>query len=253
MEPDAAPLTTHLGELRTRLLIAAGAWAAASALAYAFAPQIYALLLRPLVRAGADHPVIYTGLAEAFLTYLRLAAFAGAFVGLPVLLAQIWAFAAPGLTSAERRAARPLIAACPLLFAAGAAFVFFVVLPAVLPFFLGFQTEAGPLPILSLTRVAAYLDFTLGLMLAFGLAFQLPLALILAARAGLVSRAARSRRYAVIAAFAVAAVLTPPDVLSQCLLAGALITLYEGGLLLIPRGPRPATGGPQSPQPPPKP
>jgi len=152
-------------------------------------------------------------------TYLRLALWAGAFVGLPALLIQIWLFIAPGLTPAERRAARPLLAAAPALFAGGAALVYWVVLIAMT------------------LRVAAYLDFVLTLTLAFGLAFQVPIALILAVRAGLTTRAAlaRSRRVALVAAFVAGAVLTPPDVVSQVLLAGVIMALYEGALACLPR------------------
>ena len=236
-DTQTAPLTAHLAELRGRLLIAAGAWLAASVVALVFAQPLYAALTAPLAAAHPGAGLIYTAPAEVLLTYLRVALWAGAFVGLPALLIQIWLFVAPGLTTAERRAARPLLAAAPALFAAGAALVYWAVLPAVLPFFAGFAQPAGPAPIAMTLRVAAYLDFVLTLTLAFGLAFQLPLALILAVRAGLTTRAtlARSRRIAIVAAFAAAAVLTPPDVISQVLMAGVVILLYEGALACLPR------------------
>jgi sec-independent protein translocase protein TatC len=236
--PLVAPLMAHLAELRGRLLLAAGAWLAASAVALLFAQPLYAALTAPLAAASPDGPgLIYTAPAEVLVTYLRLALWAGAFVGLPALLIQIWLFVAPGLTPAERRAARPLLAAAPALFAGGAALVYWVVLPAVLPFFAGFAQADAPAPIAMTLRVAAYLDFVLTLTLAFGLAFQVPIALILAVRAGLTTRAAlaRSRRVALVAAFVAGAVLTPPDVVSQVLLAGVIMALYEGALACLPR------------------
>jgi sec-independent protein translocase protein TatC len=235
--PLVAPLVAHLGELRGRLLLAAGAWLAASAVSLLFAQPLYAALTAPLAAAHPGAGLIYTAPAEVLLTYLRLALWAGAFVGLPALLIQIWLFVAPGLTPAERRAARPLLAAAPALFAGGAALVYWVVLPAVLPFFAGFAQADAPAPIAMTLRVAAYLDFVLTLTLAFGLAFQVPIALILAVRAGLTTRAAlaRSRRVAIVAAFVAGAVLTPPDVVSQVLLAGVIMALYEGALACLPR------------------
>lgn len=237
-DPQTAPLSAHLGELRGRLLRVVLAWLGTAVLAYMFAQDIYGVLLAPLAAAGADHPLIYTNLSEAFVTYLRLAFWAGAFVGVPFLLTEIWGFTSPGLTEEERKRTWPLLMAFPVLFSAGAAFVYFAVLPIVLPFFLGFEANAdeSPLPIILQARVGAYLDFALGLMLAFGIVFQLPLILILAVRMRFIKRSTLTvgRRYAIIAAFVVGAILTPPDVMSQVLLASVIIILYESTLFFIP-------------------
>lgn len=246
-----ASLSQHWGELRGRALWALALWAGASAVAGVFAAEIYAFLLRPLAGAGASHGLIYTGVAEVLVTYIRVALWAGAFVGAPALLVQIFRFAAPGLTPAERRSAWPLLVLAPALFMAGVAFVYFAVLPAAMPFFVGFERAGGPLPIAMQLRTAEYLDFVLTLTFAFGAVFQLPLALILAVRTGLLDPATLrgKRRWVIVGAAALAAVLTPPDVVSQLLLAGAVVALYEATLLFL-RSPRGA-GAPQSPQAPP--
>jgi len=240
MSEDTAPLTSHLIELRQRLLWVVGAMALGAAVCFAFVEPIYSFLVSPLANAmeqGDSQRLIYTGLTEAFFTYLKVAFFAGIFLTFPILLMQIWGFIAPGLYDKERRAFLPFVVATPVLFFAGGAIVYYVVLPMAWPFFLSFQTTAGEtaLPIQLEARVSEYLDLIMTLIFAFGLCFQLPVALTLMGKAGLVSAdwLASKRKYALIITFVVAAFITPPDVISQILLAVPILGLYELSIILI--------------------
>jgi sec-independent protein translocase protein TatC len=241
-----APLVAHLLELRTRVLWAFGSLILATILAWVFVEPIYGFLVHPLADAmGTDgsQRLIYTNLTEAFFTYIKVAFFAGLFVTLPIILAQVWFFIAPGLYARERGAFIPFIIATPTLFYLGGAVVYYAVLPLAWGFFLSFQSSGGEtvLPIVLEARVGEYLDLVMVLILAFGVAFELPVFLMLLARLGVVTAdlLARGRKYAIIAAFIVAAPLTPPDIVSQTCLAVPLILLYEVSILLIRRwGPR---------------
>ena len=188
--------------------------------------------------------LIYTGLAEAFFTYMKVSFFAGIFLTFPILLWQVWLFIAPGLYKTEKRAVWPFLIATPALFFLGGACVYYVVLPMAWPFFLSFQTTAAEtvLPIQLETRVSEYLDTVMVLIFAFGLAFQLPVMLTLMAMAGLVTEKGliSFRKYAVVVIFVVAAVLTPPDVISQVILAVPLLLLYEISIILIRHVRKPA-------------
>lgn len=238
--PEGKPIIQHLVELRRRLIYALATMVAATLICYTFAAEIFGFLVQPLAHAMGPHDtqrLIYTGLTEAFLTYLKVSFFAGIFLTFPVLLWQIWMFIAPGLYKTERKAFLPFLVATPVLFFLGGACVFYLVLPMALPFFLSFQTtrvETG-LPIQLETKISEYLDTIMVLIFAFGLAFQLPVLLMLMARAGLVTYESlvKSRRYAIVAIFVVAAVLTPPDVFSQMALAIPLVALYELSILLV--------------------
>jgi len=239
-ENTAQPLTEHLIELRQRLLWVVGAMIVGTAVCFGFVEQIYSLLVAPLAAAmgeGDSQRLIYTGLTEAFFTYLKVAFFAGIFLTFPILLVQIWGFIAPGLYDNERKAFLSFMVATPILFFAGGAVVYYVVLPMAWPFFLSFQTNAEQtaLPIQLEARVSEYLDLIMTLIFAFGLCFQLPVALTLMGKAGLISAdwLASKRKYAVILTFIVAAFITPPDVISQILLAVPILGLYELSIILI--------------------
>lgn len=246
MTPDAdlqsptMPLIAHLLELRRRLIYALVAFAVASIACYMIAPQIYAFLVKPLaaILEGENRRLIYTGLTEAFFTYMKLAVFAGGFIAFPVIAAQVWMFVAPGLYKNERRAFWPFLVATPVLFLTGAAFVYYLVIPTAWRFFVGFENLAPApdgLPIQLEARVGEYLSLVMTLIFAFGLCFQLPVLLTLLARVGIIDAQSlvNKRRYAIVAIFAVAAVVTPPDVISQIMLAVPLMLLYEISVFLV--------------------
>lgn len=237
IEASRAPLLEHLLELRRRLIWSLLGFVGAFVFCYFFAEQIYAFLTHPLAAAFEGQPgrrMIFTALYETFFTYLKVAAFGALCLSFPIIASQIWMFVAPGLFRTERRAFLPFLVATPVLFTLGAALVYYGLMPVAIRFFLGFESPGGPgaLPIQLEAKVADYLDLIMSLIFAFGLSFQLPVLLTLMGRVGLVSSdfLKRNRRYAIVFAFVVAAVLTPPDVLSQLALAIPLILLYEASV-----------------------
>jgi sec-independent protein translocase protein TatC len=237
IEASRAPLLDHLIELRRRLMWSLLGFVVAFAGCYLLAEEIYAFLTQPLAAALEGQPgrrMIYTALYETFFTYLKVAAFGALCISFPIIASQIWMFVAPGLYRTEQKAFLPFLIATPVLFTLGAALVYYGLMPVAIRFFLGFETPGGEgsLPIQLEAKVADYLDLIMALIFAFGLSFQLPVLLTLMGRVGLVSSdfLKRNRRYAVVFVFVVAAVLTPPDVLSQFALALPLLALYEASI-----------------------
>ncbi len=240
IDASKAPLLDHLIELRNRLLKCVLAFVVCFGIAFFFADKIFDFLVQPLVWAYGPKTVgtlIYTKLYEAFFVKIKVAAFAGLCLAFPIIANQLWAFVAPGLYKREKRAFLPFLIATPVLFTSGAALAYYGVMPTAFRFFLGFQSNATASGInqQALPAMGEYLDLVMNMILGFGVAFLLPVLLMLLERAGILTRAQlkAGRRYAIVAAFAIAAVLTPPDVWSQFALAIPLILLYEVSIIGI--------------------
>ncbi len=234
LEDSRAPLLDHLIELRRRLLYCIAALVVTFGVCFYFSEAIFGFLLQPLLKAGQGK-VIYTQIFEAFFVQVKVGFFAAMMVSFPVIANQLWQFVAPGLYRKEKRALLPFLLATPVLFIAGAALAYFIAVPIALHFLLSFQGDVGGVQREALPAVGNYLSFIMQFLFAFGLAFLLPVLLMLLERAGIVTRKqlVSARRYAIVGAFAVSAVLTPPDVGSQLLLAVPLCGLYELGLIGI--------------------
>lgn len=252
-DPSLKPLYAYLTELRRCVLVSLALLLLAVMVAFPFADRVFDFLVAPLndLWSGqSGRRIIYTALQEKFFVNVKIAFFTGFCVAFPLMVVQLWRFVTPALWRHEKRAIAPFLLAPPLLFAAGAAFVYYLVLPQAWAFFLGFEQSAavGALPVQLEPKADEYLTLVIRLIVAFGLGFQLPVVLLVLARAGLVTPEGlkRKRRYAIVLAFVAAAVLTPPDPLSQIALAAPLVLLYEasiwGAVLLRRRRPSAAAG-----------
>lgn len=234
IDESRMPLLDHLIELRRRLLWSVAALGASFLVCLYFAEPIFAFLVQPLLKAGQGK-LIYTDIFEAFFVNIKVAFFAAIMLAFPVVATQIWRFVAPGLYSNEKRAFLPFLVMTPVLFLSGAALAYYFAMPVALHFLLGYQGDVGGVQQEALPAIGNYLGFVTKFLFGFGVSFLLPVLLMLLERAGIVTRKqlASGRRYAIVAAFGIAAVLTPPDVISQLLLAVPLVLLYEMALIAI--------------------
>ncbi len=227
MSDQKIPFTAHLEELRRRLIRCVYAVGILFLACYGFKEKIFEFIAIPLVASLPDKNswMVFTGVAEAFFTYMKLAFIAAIFIASPYIFYQFWSFVSPGLYAKEKKLVVPIAVTSSLLFVTGAAFGYFVVFPFGFTYFMSFTTETIR-PMLSLRE---YLDFVTAMLLAFGLVFELPLVVFFLAKAGIVTAGmlTKNRRYSIVGIFIVAAILTPPDVVSQSLMAIPLLILYE--------------------------
>jgi len=225
-EDEKLPFTAHLEELRRRLIICFSAVGIGFVISYIFSKSLFEILMQPLLAAmPPEEKLIYTGLPEAFFTYLKVAFLAGILLAVPVIMYQLWIFIAPGLYEKEKRLLMPIVFLSSLFFLGGALFGYFVVFPFGFKFFMGFASDyVRPLP-----SMKEYLGFSAKLLFAFGVVFELPLFITFLARLGIVDTKflKAKRKYAILLFFVFAAILTPPDVITQVMMAGPLIVLYE--------------------------
>lgn len=235
------PVLEHLLELRKRFIYSILVFALLTAACYPFAETIFQFLLQPLGdllhSKNLERKLIYTGLSEAFVTYLKIALFSGFFLSFPFIACQIWLFIAPGLYQDERKILRAILVATPILFISGVVFAYKFIFPAAYGFFLSFEAtgSSSTLPIQLEPRVAEYLGFVMKLLLAFGISFELPVLITVCASVGLVhSRTLINYwRIAVVIIFSIAAIVTPPDILSMIGLALPLVALYGLSILMV--------------------
>ncbi|WP_296675037.1 twin-arginine translocase subunit TatC [Novosphingobium sp.] len=242
IDESQAPLLDHLIELRTRLLRSIAVLAVAFAVCFTFADKIFSFLVRPLTAAfpPGQGKLIYTKLYEAFFVEIKVALFAAFCLAFPFIANQLWAFVAPGLYAREKKAFLPFLFLTPVLFFTGAALAYYVVMPTAFRFFLKFEGNKGGLTLEALPGTGDYLSLVMQFILAFGMSFLLPVLLLLLNMAGIVSRTQLSgmRRYVIVAITAVAAIITPPDVVSQLMLLVPMWLLFEGSLLVMWLGDR---------------
>jgi sec-independent protein translocase protein TatC len=228
---DKQPFMSHLEELRKRLIFSAIAVGVGFAASYAFAEQLFGLLVAPLqaVMPEGDH-LIFTNLPEMFFTYLKVSLLAGVMLVAPYIFYQLWMFIAPGLYQKEKKYVIPFVVTSTFLFVGGSLFGYFVVFPFGFKFFIGFSNEY----VKALPSVKQYFSFAIKLLFAFGVVFELPVVIFFLAKMGVVTPQwlRKNRKYAILMTFVTAAILTPPDVVTQCMMAGPLIILYEISILV---------------------
>lgn len=233
MEEEKLPLTSHLEELRKRLVISLIAAGIGFCACYGFSEQIFLLLSAPLIKALPEgSSFIFTGVTEAFFTYMKLAFFAGIFVSSPVIIYQIWAFVAPGLYEKERRSILPFVFLAVVFFVGGTAFAYFVVFPSAFKFFLTYNTQYVKI----MPSIGEYLSFSCIFLLGFGVVFELPVFIICLARLGIITHTQlkKSRKIVIIGIFIAAAILTPtPDAVNQLLMAVPMLILYELSIIAV--------------------
>jgi len=232
MTDEKMPLTAHLEELRKRLIVSFVAMGVGFAICYAFKERLFLFLAKPLEeRLPEGSALQYISIPEAFLTYLKLSLFGGFVIAMPVIFYEIWRFVAPGLYEREKRYLVPFVLLSMIFFLGGASFCYFVVFPFVFQFFMSFSDDS----LLAMPAIRQYLSFATRLLLAFGLVFEMPIFFFFLGRIGLVSYKglARQRRLAVVLVFLGAALLTPPDVVSQLMLAGPLMILFELSIQIV--------------------
>ncbi len=228
---EKQPFLSHLEELRKRLVICAIGVGAGFVIAYIFSERLFQLLVAPLkaVMPEGDQ-MIFTNLPEMFFAYIKVAFIAGILAAAPLIFYQLWMFIAPGLYQKEKKMAIPFVISSTILFVGGALFGYFVVFPFGFKFFIGFSNEY----VKALPSVKQYFSFSIKLLFAFGIVFELPVIIFFLSKMGIVTPQflSQKRKYAILLTFALAAILTPPDVITQCMMAGPLIVLYEIGILV---------------------
>ncbi|NMW30770.1 twin-arginine translocase subunit TatC [Altererythrobacter sp. RZ02] len=237
IDETQAPLLDHLIELRGRLVRCVIALVIGFGIGLYFANEVYGFLVRPLEAAfpPGEGKLIYTKLYEAFFVQLKVALFAGFFMTFPIIANQLWAFVAPGLYAKEKKAFLPFLFATPVLFGAGAALAYYIVMPTAFRWFIGFEGVTGGIELEALPAAGEYLSLVMQFILAFGISFLLPVLLLLLNKAGIVDRQqlAGARRYVIVLVVALSAIVTPPDPGSQLILAVPLLFLFEGSLLIM--------------------
>ena len=247
IDESSAPLIEHLAELRTRIIYALLAFMACFVVGYIYATPVFDILAKPMCDALAKRDqvcqLVLIKPQEGFFVAIRIAMWGGFMLAFPIIAFQMWRFVAPGLYRNEKSAFLPFLIASPIMFGAGAAFAYFIILPFAFDFFLSFQSvadgtaAAAPAGVVFQGSMEEYLSVTMQFVLAFGLCFQMPVLLTLMGRAGIISAAGLKsvRKYAVVAILGIAAIVTPPDIMSQMILFAAIYPLFEISILLISR------------------